>query len=117
MTTTNPAYRSQLSVPADMHKLAQNINTLADLYQGALTNQAEQMQHTQKSLEEEHNRLNTLLSELSNGERALLEKLNTALEILEQLPDLGSDKRSQLRQIIQDVTLSLNSRLTNILSE
>ncbi len=67
MINANPNHRVTVKGPKNMRHLAETINLLADRIQGVLDNQAATIKQAQQNLEEEKDRLATLMSELTEG--------------------------------------------------
>ncbi len=63
----NVSHRVTVDGPGDMRRLTETINTFADRVQHVMENQASQIQQAQVNLEDERNRLATLMSELTEG--------------------------------------------------
>lgn len=62
-------------------------------------------------------RRDMLLQALTEGVRASLANIRTAIETIEQYPHMDSEKLSQLRHIIYDEALGLSTRLNDITTE
>jgi DNA polymerase-3 subunit epsilon len=88
--TANPNHRAQLKGPAEIQELGRVINTFADRFQTLLDNEAAKIQQARADLEEEHNKLIALVSDLAEGvlvcnlEGRLLLYNHQAKQLLEQ---------------------------------
>jgi len=88
--TANPNHRVQLKGPVEIQELARIINTFADRFQTLLNNEAAKIQQARADLEEEHNKLIALVSDLAEGvlvcnlEGRLLLYNHQAKQLLEQ---------------------------------
>lgn len=88
--TANPNHRVQLKGPVEIQELARIINTFADRFQTLLNNEAVKIQQAWADLEEEHNKLIALVSDLAEGvlvcnlEGRLLLYNHQAKQLLEQ---------------------------------
>ncbi len=62
-------------------------------------------------------RRDMLLQALTEGVRSSLANIRTAIETIEQYPQMDSEKLNQLRHVISDESLTLSTRLNQITSE
>lgn len=99
MVTVNPNHRVKVSGPKNMRHLAETINLLAERIQNLLDTQTSQIERAKANLEDEKDRLATLMSELTAGvlmctnEGRILLYNHRAKRLLEQadLPTTATD--------------------------
>ena len=138
--TANPAHRVQVEGPRDLKQLAETINGFADRFQATLNNQTAQIEQSQAKLEEEKNRLATLMSELTEGvlvcniEGRVLLYNNRAKDLLSQVPNeswagnvggfvglgrsvFGLIGRNTITQALEDLSYRLEKQNTHLVSQ
>ena len=67
MMSSNPAHRISMEDAAGMQELSEAINTFADRHQDMLDSQADRIEQANATVEDEKNKLATLISELTEG--------------------------------------------------